>query len=209
MNPLLLDLFCGAGGAAMGYHRAGFRVVGVDIAPQPRYPFQFVQMDALEFARAYGSRFDVIHASPPCQFYSRATPRPHQHPDLIAATREVVSLLGVSYVIENVPDAAGELINPLMLCGTMFGLLTTRHRFFETEPVIWWPPAPCSHQRATVKMGRRPDPERHYINPVGHFTGMAFAQKALGIDWMRQAELAQAIPPAYTEFIGKQLIRSI
>jgi DNA (cytosine-5)-methyltransferase 1 len=129
----LLDTYCGAGGCAVGYHRAGFEVVGVDINPQPRFPFEFHQGDAIEYIREHGHEFDVIHASPPCQRFSEATPmeRRDKHPDLIAPTREAMQATGKPYVIENVENARAELANPVKLCGTMFGLPIWRHRYFE------------------------------------------------------------------------------
>lgn len=206
MRPKLLDLFSGAGGAGMGYSRAGFDVTGVDMDPQPRYPFPFIQADALEYAAAHGHEYDVIHASPPCQRYSsitKAAGTSDNYPDLIAPTRELLKRLGKPYVIENVPGAP--LDNPLMLCGTMFGLLVVRHRLFETNPTLWWPPQPCQHERKVVKHGRRPDRKKHYAAATGHFSDVEFVREAMGIDWMTATELAQAIPPSYTEFIGKQL----
>jgi DNA (cytosine-5)-methyltransferase 1 len=111
------------------------------------------------------------------------------------------------YVIENVPGAP--LRNPITLCGTMFDLLVIRHRIFETNPPLYWPPAPCRHTRPVVKCGRPPDPDKHYHSVIGNFSNVAFAQQAMGIDWMTQDELAQAIPPAYTEWIGKQLLKEM
>jgi DNA (cytosine-5)-methyltransferase 1 len=138
-RPLLLDLFCKAGGAGMGYHRAGFDVVGVDIEPQPRYPFRFVQADALEFLAAHGREFDAIHASPPCQKYCalRHLAKTEDYPDLIPETRELLEATGRPWVIENTPGAP--LRSPLILCGTMFRLRTNcgaelrRHRLFESN----------------------------------------------------------------------------
>ena len=142
MKPRLLDLFCGAGGAGMGYHRAGFDVVGVDLNPQPRYPFEFHQADALDYAREHGREFDAIHASPPCQAYSLASRqwriRGRKYPVLIAKTRELLNAMAKPFVIENVPGAP--LINPTVLYGTMFGLMTMRPRLFETSfaiPMCW------------------------------------------------------------------------
>ena len=199
----LLDLFCGAGGAGMGYHRAGFEVVGVDIAPQPHYPFRFIQADALEFVAEYGREFDAIHASPPCQRYSVCTPvwARESHPHLIAATREVLSATGKPFVIENVAGARPLLREPVMLCGTMFGLEVWRHRWFEV-----WPPRlvitpPCNHSRPPVLVSgttrRKSRGRREYT--------MAEKRAATGIDWMTTRELDESIPPAYTEFIGKFL----
>jgi DNA (cytosine-5)-methyltransferase 1 len=212
----LLDLFCGAGGASSGYHRAGFDVTGVDSAPQRHYPFRFIQADALEYACEHGREFDVIHASPPCQAYSAArTIRNREHPDLIAAVRAALLAAGRPFVIENVPGAPLE--NPLMLCGTMFGLRVIRHRLFEIWPEpIWFPPSPCNHNgRATSAGNRQPGVTNgfatghSYITVVGNSYLMADGRAAMGIDWMNRHELSQAIPPAYTEWIGRQLLRQL
>jgi site-specific DNA-cytosine methylase len=131
MKPRLLDLFCGAGGAGMGYHRAGFEVVGVDIAPQPHYPFEFHQGDALEYLAAHGHEFDAIHASPPCQRYSsiqRITKNKHKWPDLVDPVRQLLIKSGKPYVIENVQGAP--LRVDAFMCGSMFGLGMIRHRIF-------------------------------------------------------------------------------
>lgn len=206
----LLDLFCGAGGAAMGYYRAGFtEIVGVDIKPQPRYPFEFVQADAMTYPL---DGFDAIHASPPCQAFSVATlfhrGRRDQHPDLVEPTRERLLEVGVPYAIENVP--AAPLINPLMLCGTMFlGLKVYRHRLFECEPAIYFPPS-CHnpHLFRPTEVGRRVA-EHGWMTVAGHFSSVEAAGVAMGIDWMTRDELAQAIPPAYTEYIGRHLLAAI
>ncbi|MHC5062180.1 MAG: DNA cytosine methyltransferase, partial [Planctomycetota bacterium] len=158
----LLDLFCGGGGAAMGYHRAGFEVVGVDIIPQPKYPFKFVQADALMYAVAFGRQYDVIHASPPCQAYSSITPDTSKHKTMIAITRRVLQWMGKPYIIENVPGARRELVNPLMLCGTMFDVNVIRHRYFESKPMILFAPQQCRHVKPVVLHGRRPDRDKHY-----------------------------------------------
>jgi len=205
----LLDLFCGAGGAAMGYHQAGFEVVGVDIKPQKRYPFEFHQADALTFPL---DGFDVIHASPPCQCFSRAShvhgnPK-DRHPDLIDGTRLRCLTAGVPFVMENVPGAP--LDNPIMLCGTMFdGLRVYRHRLFECHGFTFEPPGPCSH---THRMGKSKG-EYHtlekspFITCVGHNFQAESGRIAMQIDWMTRDEISQAIPPAYTEWIGKRLIK--
>jgi DNA (cytosine-5)-methyltransferase 1 len=147
VKPRLLDLFCGAGGAAMGYHRAGFDVVGVDVNPQPRYPFEFVQADALTYPL---EGFDAIHASPPCQPWTRKTPtwgraRVHypDHPQLIEPTRDRLHASGLPYVIENVVGAP--LRAQVMLCGSMFGLRIQKHRLFEGNWPLPFPPASCYH----------------------------------------------------------------
>ena len=130
----LLDLFCGAGGAAMGYHRAGFDdITGVDIKPMPRYPFKFIQGDALEYLAAHGAEYDVIHASPPCQAYSIMQHANHMrkdHPDLVDSVRDALKQTGKPWIIENVPGAP--LIDPILLCGLSFGLRVIRHRLFES-----------------------------------------------------------------------------
>jgi len=200
--PVLLDLFCGAGGAGMGYHRAGFDVIGVDIEPQPRYPFRFVQADALWFLTLDLSPFAAVHASPVCKRYSVSTPARTRdsHPDQVALVRTALSRTGLPWVIENVPGAP---VRPdIKLCGCMFGLpRLKRERWFETS---WGAPQlrqPCSHEPGgsiTVSGGG---------NSTGTFrTNLAGMKAAMGIDWMDRRHLVQAIPPAYTEHIGRQLI---
>jgi DNA (cytosine-5)-methyltransferase 1 len=199
----LLDLFCCAGGAAMGYHRAGFEVVGVDINPQPRYPFEFHRGDALEYLAAHGHEFDVIHASPPCQAYTNAQRiRGNVHPDLIEPTRAALIELGKPYVIENVEGAP--LLDPVMLCGAMFGIETYRHRLFELS----WrndQPIHVPHVARTTKMGRAPR-DGEFMHVVGNFSGAERARQIMGMPWATRDELREAIPPVYTEFIGRQLV---
>lgn len=199
----LLDLFCGAGGAAMGYHRAGFdEIIGVDNRPMPHYPFTFVLGDALEYSREHGTEFDAIHASPPCQKYGKTKHLAGNHPQLIEKVRDV--LTGKPYVIENVPGAP--LINPIMLTAAMFGMNILRDRLFEcTFPV---PLMLSPTTQRPVKMGR-PVTSGDILQPVGHFSNVPYAREQMGIDWMTQAELAQAIPPAYTEYIGKYLMSAV
>lgn len=224
--PRLLDLFSCAGGAAVGYARAGFEVVGVDIEPQPHYPFEHHVTDALEFAAEHGREFDVIHASPPCQVYS-ATANAHtvQHPDLLAPTRDLLRELGVPYIIENVERAP--LVDPVMLCGTMFGLRAPdvdgielqlqRHRLFETSFPVALAPAPCAHDSTPVggsyKGARRRTPEdRDQKRRGGYTPALSVRAALLGIDWMdmrNEHELAQAIPPAYTEWLGHQALATL
>ena len=200
--PLLLDLFCCAGGAAMGYAKAGFDVVGVDIEPQPNYPFEFHQDDAINFLALEGHNFDAIHASPPCQAYSETQRlRGNTHPELIPQVRANLISTLKPWVIENVPGSP--LIEPVELCGSMFGLHVYRHRLFEASfritPPVHWP-----HTAPQTKMGRKPK-DGEFIHVVGNFSGVEYAKRAMGIDWMNRNEMAQAIPPAYTEFIGWQL----
>ncbi len=203
----LLDLFCGAGGAGMGYYRAGFEVVGVDIKPMPRYPFEFHQADALEFLAEHGHEFDAIHASPPCQRYSifsRNLGLADQHPDLIAPTRDRLARAGKPYVIENV--AGAPLDSPAMLCGSWFGLQTWRHRYFESTIFLW--STPCRHVGIGIPVYGGGTPQWHR-KKYGRNVTDAEKRSAMGIDWMNRKELSQAIPPAYTEFIGEQLIRAL
>jgi DNA (cytosine-5)-methyltransferase 1 len=211
-RPRLLDLFCGAGGAAMGYHRAGFQVVGVDIEPQPRYPFEFIRADALTF-RLDG--FDAIHASPPCQRFSRISVvygAGADHPDHVAATRARLLAAGVPYVIENVPGAP--LLNPVMLCGSALGLPLRRHRLFESNVTLMSPG--CAHgmhakQYRIRQHGREIDTAFCYVFGGGQ-AGQPVAtwRTAMGIDWgMTVDELSQAIPPAYTEHIGGYLLAEL
>lgn len=212
LRPRLLDLFCGAGGAAMGYYRAGFDVTGVDIEPQPHYPFELIVSDAYAYTYFFGHEYDAIHASPPCQGYSTITATAntkHNWSRDIPKIRSLLQAIGKPYVIENVPGAANELEMPLMLCGTMFDLLIERHRYFETSFGLWASPRSCRHWRKVVKHGRRPDRDKHFAAVTGHFSDVEFAQQAMGIDWMGQEDLREAIPPAYTEYIGRQLILAV
>lgn len=203
----LLDLYCGAGGAAMGYHRAGFRVVGVDNKQQPRYPFEFILYDALAYAKLNGGAFDAIHASPPCQRYSEATPARcrSDHPDLIHATQIALRDIGRPFVIENVEGARSRLIQPVMLCGSMFGLRCQRHRWFETWPTSFrpGPPVPyCDHSTPPLLVTTAGANSRR----IGHYKSVKHAKDAYGIDWMVGRELAEAIPPAYTEYLGRLFV---
>jgi len=204
----LLDLFCCGGGAGMGYHLAGFDVVGVDISPQPRYPFTFVEADALEFLAEFGHEFDVIHASPPCQGYSHLTPEASKgnHEKLIPAVRELCLELGKPYVIENVVGARKELKSPVMLCGSMFGLRTQRHRLFEVNFPLE-APAKCDHSEIPLLVTTASKASRELRFKLGMKPkSVKNAPEAYGIDWMGFAELKEAIPPAYTRFIGERLV---
>jgi DNA (cytosine-5)-methyltransferase 1 len=220
-RPRLLDLFCGAGGAAMGYHRAGFDVVGVDIEPQPNYPFMFVRADALEvlgdgFWLLGGvSDFDAIHASPPCQAYSQ-TQRLHgrEHPRLIEPIRAALRSIGLPYVIENVVGAP--LVNPIVLCGSSFGLAVKKHRLFELDPFYMLAP-PCQHP-TEAKYSTHARKDKAQLSPFVHVYGTGGGagkdidlwRWAMGVEWMQtKAEIAEAIPPAYTEFIGHQLLAHV
>lgn len=211
VRPLLLDLFCGAGGAAMGYYRAGFDVVGVDIAPQPRYPFEFHQADALEFLWSHKAGWDVIHASPPCQVFTRARQlaKAQGHDTkklgLVSPTRELLKASGVLYVIENVEGAP--LLEPVTLCGSSFGLKVRRHRLFESNVALTT--LECRH-----KEQGRPVGVYHRMGdsiPQGGRTARTLeeGQEAMGIDWMTWNELKEAVPPDYTEHSGHQLLRAV
>jgi DNA (cytosine-5)-methyltransferase 1 len=217
-RPRLLDLFSGAGGAAMGYHRAGFDVVGVDLNPKvgEHYPFEFHQGDALEYLAEHGAEFDAIHASPPCQSFSGMTNcRPglaDNYPQLIDAARALLTDAGTPWVIENVagsglPRQADFFgAHGIELCGALFGLALYRHRLFETSIPVAGPPHP-RHLTPASKAGHwQPGT---VISVEGNCSPIALARTAMGIDWMPRAELAEAIPPAYTQFIGEQIITHI
>ncbi len=218
-RPRLLDLFCGAGGAAVGYHRAGFDVVGVDIKPQPHYPFTFIQADALEvFARDFWllggiQNFAAIHASPPCQAFTDLKDMHNAlaHDDLLTPTRELLKETGLPYVIENVEGAP--MTPTITLCGSSFGLgaegaRLQRHRHFETNWPLLGPP--CAHgvaRRVIGVYGGHGRDRRRTVNTQDFSTEAR--REAMGIDWMTGAELSQAIPPAYCELIGHQLMAHI
>lgn len=207
MKPRLLDLFCCQGGASMGYQRAGFdRIVGVDIDPQPRYPFRFWQRDALRFLKSYGKFFDAVHASPPCQAFTNAQKiMGNEHPDLLTPVRELLLELGKPFIIENVPGAP--LRDPVTLCGAMFGLETYRHRLFESNVELTAPEHP-EHVARTTKMGRAPV-EGEYMHIVGNFSGVDRARRVMDMPWANRDGLREAIPPAYTKHLGRQLIAHI
>lgn len=212
-KPRLLDLFCCAGGAGAGYSRAGFEVVGVDIKPQPRYPFPFIQANALTLDPRFIALFDAIHASPPCQSYSDLAKRNRnadEWPRLIDPIRDMLVRFGLPYIIENVEGAP--LCNPVMLCGTMFkGLRVIRHRLFETNFPLLTPPHgkhPLVHtfDKRKSQYGKTNDMRDFVsVNGGGNCT-VAAARDAMGIEWMTKNELNEAIPPVYTQFIGEQLM---
>lgn len=218
MRPLLLDLFSGAGGAAVGYNRAGFDVVGVDIEHQPNYPFESYQGDALEFPAwakranpGWWRQFDAIHASPPCQHFTRyrnaVKDITARYEDLIEPTRRLLVESGLPYVIENVPKAP--IRADLELCGSMFGLDVRRHRWFELGGWDALAPGGCNHKgwarRFKSSTGRE---NLRYTIEVGAWDEPLERQKAaMGVDWpITVRELSEAIPPAYTEWIGAQLL---
>ena len=219
-RPLLLDLFCCEGGAAMGYHRAGFDVIGVDIDPQPRYPFPFIQADALSsfaWAQADWRNVAAVHASPPCQRFSDLAHRNgngDEWPDLIEQTRNTLAASGLPYVIENVEGAP--LIDPVTLCGTMFDETSVlRHRLFETN----WPlvaphrhpthPLVFTHDKRKAHYGRL-NQDHSYVQVTGGGNAtLANKRRAMGMPWASNNGCNEAIPPAYTEWIGRQLIAQL
>jgi DNA (cytosine-5)-methyltransferase 1 len=202
----LLDLYCGQGGAGAGYARAGFEVRGVDLARQPRYPFEFFYSDAIAYARRYWPLFDVIHASPPCQAHSEAWRlRRNDHPELIAPTRDALLATGKPYIIENVPGAP--LRNPVVLCGAMFGLRTYRHRLFEANWPLCAPEHP-PHTAPQAKMGRPVKPGE-FGQFIGNYSGAALAREVMQMPWANRDGIREAIPPAYTEHIGRQLLEHL
>jgi len=206
-SPKLLDLFCGAGGAAKGSADAGFEVVGVDIVPQPHYPFTFVQDDALAYLVDYGREFDAIHASPPCQRWSTMTKRWNrqaEHPDYIEAVRywlRGLDPIGTPWVIENVVGAP--LQNPIRLCGSMFDLPLRRHRLFESNVHLVQPL--CRHEQQTRIIGVYGHPGGSSKRDGIRFGSTDDWRMAMETPWMTAKEMAEAIPPAYTRFIGQQL----
>lgn len=203
MNLRCADLFCGAGGAAMGLHRAGLEVVGWDIKPQKNYPFEFHQWNALE---ADLSGFDFVWASPPCQAYTMATMSQRKngkkYPDLMAATRDKVLKAGLPYVIENTPGAPMRV--DVVLCGSMFGLNTIRHRWFEIG-FDWFCLTPaCQHPKNPIVAVGHGTTSWARKNNGGKCHTITEVRDGMGIDWMNREELSQAVPPAYSEFIGRK-----
>lgn len=212
----LLDLFCGAGGASMGYHQAGFEVTGVDSDPQPDYPFTFHQADALTFLAEHGGDFDVVAASPPCQAScalikgnQRATAG--NHINMIPATREALARTGRPTVIENVQGS--DLRRDLTLCGEMFGLGVIRHRYFEVDGFPVKQPGHRRHRGrvAGYRHGQWFDGPYFAVYGDGGGKGsIAQWQTAMGIEWVNTRRgLAEAIPPAYTRYVGQQLLDSL
>lgn len=209
MKPLALDLFCGAGGASMGLHRAGFEVVGIDIRMMPRYPFGFFMFDALKWPLREGPApgrpsYDLVWASPPCQRFSALATRQDlsHYPDLVEPIRARLIAAGIPYVIENVPGAP--IRKDLVLCGAMFGLRSYRHRHFECSFAIAQP----DHPKHAVRVNRRGENRRQHWANGGFITvtgdvGTYCGPEAMGIDWMSGDEMSEAIPPAYAEFIGR------
>ena len=208
-RPRLLDLFCGAGGAAMGYHRAGFEVVGVDINPQPHYPFEFHQADAMTYPL---DGFDAIHASPPCQDHMR-TPHPsHGTGWILPTTRTRLEATGTPWIIENV--ASAPIRADFRLCGCMFGLRAStglglrRERWFETSWHGFALNPSHDHRETAISVVGHGTPSWVRAK-IGRNPTIAEYRESMGIDWMNRNELSQAIPPAYTEWIGRQLLAAL
>ena len=213
-----MDLFCCEGGASAGYHAAGFDVVGVDIEARPNYPHTFVQADAL--APPFDlSSFDAIHASPPCQAFSTATRNDIDYPDLIEPTRQMLIGSGVPWVIENVPgaplNAPWSLFDPsaalILLCGSMFDTLLPRlhrHRLFESNVRIS-SPSRCRHELTRDVLSVVGNSEQGSSGRRGEYWGIEARRAAMGIDWTTRHGLSEAIPPAYTEHIGTQLLAAL
>lgn len=209
----LLDLYCCQGGASAGYTAAGFHVTGLDLNPQPRYPYQLIQANALDHLRhlidtGNISQYQAITASPPCQRRSKAQRiQGRDHPALIGPTRELLQKTGLPYVIENVPPEGADddpLHNPTELCGAMFGLHTYRHRHFETNFPLT-PPAHPEHQEPTIKMGRALKPGDWY-HAVGNFSNVAYVRADMRVPWMNRDGIRESIPPAYAEYVGAHLL---
>jgi DNA (cytosine-5)-methyltransferase 1 len=213
-RPRLLDLFCCAGGAGVGYNRAGFDVVGVDINPQPSYPLPFIQADALALDPRFIGYFDAVHASPPCQSYSDLAKRNRNAdawPRLIEPVRQMLIRSGLPYIIENVDGAP--LVNAVVLCGTMFASLRVlRHRLFEANFEIAAPahnkhPKVHTFDKRKSHFGKTNEWKDFVQVTGGGNCTLAAAREAMGIDWMNKGEINESIPPAYTEFIGRELLR--
>ena len=206
--PRVLDLFCGAGGASMGYAKAGYEVVGMDIKHGKRYPFEYIRRDVMTLRPEDLEGFDLIHASPPCQTYSVtkhlriAQGKSTNKQDLLGQVRSLLVVSEIPYVIENVKGAP--LIDPVQLCGSAFGLKVRRHRLFESSMELRG--TDCHHKEQGKPVGIYGS-MRDEIPGGGHTAKtMNEANQAMGIDWMIWGELVEAIPPAYTHYIGQQIM---
>jgi DNA (cytosine-5)-methyltransferase 1 len=213
-KPVLLDIGCRQGGAARGYQNAGFFVIGVDVEYQPRYAGdEFVQADGLKILEhvaggglVCGDRVQAVHTSWPCQGYSDTQViMNREHPKLIEPGRELLEATGLPYVQENVKGAP--LINPVELCGSMFGMRTYRHRLFEANWILTAPEHPA-HLRRQIKMGR-PVADGDFYQAVGNFSNVQYARTDMGVPWMTREGIRECIPPAYAEHVGRQLIMQL
>lgn len=226
ITHVLLDICCCQGGASEGYRRAGFTPLGIDIDPQPRYPFPFHQGDAVAaldnlasgkgvlftlpngggLVELFDEQIKAKHGSPPCQAWTNCQKiQGNTHPELVEPIRELFQATTQPWVIENVEGAP--LVDPVMLCGAMFGLETYRHRLFETNVQLSVPPHP-EHVARTTKMGRAPVPGE-YMHIVGNFSGVSRGRSIMDMDWASRDGLREAIPPAYTEHIGRQVLTHV
>jgi DNA (cytosine-5)-methyltransferase 1 len=205
----ILDLYCKAGGASMGFRRAGCTdITGVDIEPQPHYPFAFIQGDAIEYLLAHGHEYDFIHTSPPCEWASQFTPKSHRpnHINLIPATREALRVIGKPYIIENVEGARYELKNPLMLCGSMVGLRIFRHRYFEISPntdLLLTPP--CCHNFKPVLITDHGGPNANGPGKPRQRASIEVKREAMEVDWMTENEITKAVPPRFITYLFQQM----
>lgn len=219
-RPRLLDLFCGEGGCSAGYARAGFEVVGVDLEPKERYPFEFHQADALEFLATHGHEFDAIHASPPCHDHSNVTGRNRKSTGtkgtgwMLDETITRLAAYDVPWVVENVETAQmPNRFHRIKLCGSMFGLDVRRHRWFASNIALLQPQ--CAHYLQTPRFRSLDSRQKSMASVIGvhghtNYAGeLELRRAAMGIDWMDNAGLTQAIPPAYTEFVGAQLLAAV
>jgi DNA (cytosine-5)-methyltransferase 1 len=205
-RPTALDMFCCGGGASEGLRRVGFDVVGIDIDPQPHYPFPFICADVLTLDPTWISTFDFVWASPPCQRYTANAKQKgtsEQHPDLIEPTRQLLLSAGVPFVIENIP--AAPLRNDLMLCGSMFNLRLVRHRIFECHGFSVKQPEHGTHDPNYITVTGHPGGSSRRDGST-HFGSTAEWREAMGIDWLPGNKLREAIPPVYAEYIGKGFI---
>lgn len=204
----VLDLFCGAGGASMGYAKAGFQVVGVDIKPHKDYPFEMIVADVMDLTPDQLQEFDLIHASPPCQPFTSLMNLAHaqgkktnKH-DLLEPTRHLLRASGVDYIIENVPNAP--LIRPIMLCGSAFGLGVRRHRLFES--MLRLTGTQCNHKAQGRPIGVYGSMRDQIPNGGKTADSIEQAREAMGIDWaMKWGDIVEAIPPAYTKYLANQI----
>ena len=206
----LLDLFCGAGGCSVGYNRAGFDVVGVDIEPHADYPFELILADAVKVATdtAFLSQFDVVHASPPCPRYSvatKATGTSDNHPDLVPVMRDLLNAWGGIWVMENVPGAP--MPTAVTICGKAMGLQwIKRHRLFESNVLLFSPGCACDNRGTVSVFGHSGEDRRKSAGGVRKHVPIAEVRDLMGVPWMRSRDdIADAIPPAYTEYLGHQL----
>ena len=209
--PKLLDLFCGAGGASVGYARAGFEITGLDIKHGKRYPYKYLKMSIQDVTIDFLNQFDVVHASPPCQTFSitrnlrNAQGKSTNKIDWLPQTKDLLNDWGGIYIIENVPGAP--LFNPVMLCGSSFGLKVRGHRLFESNQTIEG--SICNHKSQGRPIGVYGSMRDDIPNGGKTANSIEEANEAMGIDWMIWSELVEAIPPTYTEHLGKQLIERL